>query len=101
MSFEIELEEQTITKEETKTKSKEKTDNGKVLVLHNDDENTFDHVIECLIQICKHTPQKAEESAMTVHTRGKCDVYKGDKNKLTKMMWALQIKGLLVTVEDE
>lgn len=101
MNFEIELEEETITKEETKTEVKDKTDNGKVLVLHNDDENTFDHVIECLIQICKHTPQKAEESAMLVHTRGKCDIYKGEKNKLTKIMWALQIKGLLVTIEDE
>ncbi len=101
MSFEIELEEKTITKEDTKTEVKDKTDNGKVLVLHNDDENTFDHVIECLIQVCKHTPKKAEESAMRVHTRGKCDVYKGEKNKLTKMMWALQIKGLLVSVEDE
>jgi ATP-dependent Clp protease adaptor protein ClpS len=101
MSFEIELEEDVITKEEVKTEAKDKTDDGKILVLHNDDENTFDHVEECLIKICKHTPQRAKESAVIVHTRGKCDIYKGNKNKLTKMMWALQIKGLLVTIEDE
>lgn len=91
----------TATKTKDKAKVKEKKDNGKVLLLHNDDENTFDHVINSLVQICKHTPQKAEESAFVVHTKGKCEVYKGDKSKLTKMMWALQLKGLIASVEDE
>ena len=31
----------------------EVTDRQK-LVLHNDDINTFDHVIDCLVRICKH-----------------------------------------------
>jgi len=99
--FEIEIEEDVVTKSDTKTDTDDKTDNGKVLILHNDDINSFEHVIKCLIEICKHTPEKAQESAMIVHTRGKCDIYKGEKNKLTKMMWALQIKGLLVSIEDE
>ena len=101
MSVEIEYEEDVITQDETKTEVEDKTSNGKTLVLHNDDENTFDHVECCLIEICKHTPQKARESAMTVHTKGKCDVYKGADNKLKKMLWALQIKGLSVTIEND
>jgi len=100
MKSEREFKEDVITKEEIKTEVNDKTDDGKVLVLHNDDENTFEHVESCLIKICKHTPGRAKDSAVTVHTRGKCDVYKGATNKLKKMMWAMQIKGLLVTIED-
>lgn len=100
MNLDIKFEEDVITQDETKTEVKDKTDDGKILVLHNDDENTFEHVESCLIQICKHTPGRAKESAIMVHTRGKCDVYKGTSNKLKKMMWAMQIKGLLVTIED-
>ena len=100
MNLDIKFEEDVITQDETKTEVKDKTDDGKILVLHNDDENTFEHVESCLIQICKHTPGRAKESAVMVHTRGKCDVYKGTDNKLKKMMWAMQIKGLLVTIED-
>ena len=38
------------------------------LVLHNDDVNTFDFVIECLIEICKHTLEQAEQCTILVHT---------------------------------
>jgi len=100
MNLKIELEEDVITKEKIKTEVNDKTDDGKVLVLHNDDENTFEHVESCLMQICKHTIEMATNAAITVHTRGRCDVYKGAENKLKKMLWAMQIKGLLVTIED-
>ena len=32
-------------------------DTGFVIILYNDDVNTFDHVITCLIKYCKHTPR--------------------------------------------
>jgi len=41
------------------------------LVLHNDDVNTFDFVIECLIEICKHTIEKDEKCTILVHYKGK------------------------------
>lgn len=47
------------------------------IVLYNDDVNTFDHVIEALIQSCDHTPLQAEQCAMLVHYKGKCTVKSG------------------------
>ena len=42
------------------------------IILHNDDVNTFDHVINCLIRYCDHTLEQAEQCAYIVHYRGKC-----------------------------
>mgnify|MGYP001545772467 CR=1 FL=1 len=47
------------------------------LVLHNDDVNTFDWVIECLIRICKHNATQAEQLTLLVHFKGKAHVKKG------------------------
>jgi ATP-dependent Clp protease adaptor protein ClpS len=46
------------------------------LLLYNDDVNSFDHVIECLMRICKHQPEQAEQCALIVHFKGKCVVKK-------------------------
>ena len=47
------------------------------IILHNDDVNTFDHVINCLIRYCDHTPEQAEQCAHIVHYNGKCTVKTG------------------------
>ncbi|MDB4015050.1 MAG: ATP-dependent Clp protease adaptor ClpS [Flavobacteriaceae bacterium] len=47
------------------------------IILHNDDVNTFDHVINCLIRYCDHTLEQAEQCAYIVHYRGKCTVKTG------------------------
>lgn len=55
------------------------------LVLHNDDVNTFDFVIECLIEICKHTLEQAEQCTILVHYKGKCTVKTGSMELLKPM----------------
>jgi ATP-dependent Clp protease adaptor protein ClpS len=52
------------------------------IVLHNDDVNTFDHVIETLIYVCEHLPEQAEQCAIIVHHKGKCTVKTGVYNDL-------------------
>jgi len=52
------------------------------IVLHNDDVNTFDHVIDTLIYACEHTPEQAEQCAMLVHYKGKCTVKTGVYDEL-------------------
>ncbi|WKV12743.1 ATP-dependent Clp protease adaptor ClpS [Marivirga harenae] len=47
------------------------------LIVYNDDINTFDHVINTLIKVCKHSPEQAEQCTLLVHYKGKCAVKKG------------------------
>ncbi|UTW68291.1 ATP-dependent Clp protease adaptor ClpS [bacterium SCSIO 12643] len=74
-------------------------DDGKILILHNDDYNTFDHVIKCLVEICDHSGIQAEQCAYIVHYNGKCDVMHGEMSKLEMCCRLLRLKGLSATVE--
>jgi len=64
------------------------------LVLYNDDVNTFDFVIESLIEVCKHTLEQAEQCTMLVHYKGKCTVKTGDMEMLMPMHKKLLGRGL-------
>ena len=52
------------------------------IVLYNDDVNTFDHVINSLIEACDHTPVQAEQCSLIVHYNGKCTVKTGEYKEL-------------------
>jgi ATP-dependent Clp protease adaptor protein ClpS len=69
------------------------------LVLHNDEVNTFDFVIESLIKICEHTVEQAEQCTYLVHYKGKCDVKSGSTAYLRPMRHALVDRGLTATIE--
>lgn len=72
----------------------EETDFESKLVLHNDDVNTFDFVIACLINVCGHTLEQAEQCTMLVHYKGKCTVKTADKETLMPMHQKLLSLGL-------
>lgn len=65
-----------------------------VIVLFNDDVNTFDHVIDTLVKVCDHEPIQAEQCALIVHHNGKCDVKTGSFKDLEPMCTALLNAGL-------
>lgn len=69
------------------------------LILWNDDVNTFEHVIQSLIEICKHSPEQAEQCALLVHTKGKCDVKSGGFDYLRPMAEALIDRGINATID--
>jgi ATP-dependent Clp protease adaptor protein ClpS len=71
----------------------------KCLILHNDEVHTFDYVIECLIEICEHTTEQAEQCTYLVHYKGKCDVKSGSFEILRPMRHGLIDKGLNATIE--
>ncbi len=62
--------------------TKELKEDLKELILYNDDVNTFDFVIETLVDVCEHDPLQAEQCAMVVHYNGKCSVKSGSFNEL-------------------
>jgi ATP-dependent Clp protease adaptor protein ClpS len=64
------------------------------IILYNDDVNTFDHVIETLISVCKHTAEQAEQCAILVHYKGKCTVKTGSLDELIPQCSLLLEAGL-------
>ncbi|MFA5300964.1 MAG: ATP-dependent Clp protease adaptor ClpS [Lutibacter sp.] len=72
----------------------EKEVNQHEIVLFNDDVNTFDFVIDCLIEICDHTAEQAEQCALLVHYKGKCAVKTGEYNELKPRCTQLLTRGL-------
>ena len=52
------------------------------IILFNDDVNTFEWVIECLVNYCGHEQLQAEQCATIVHYNGKCSVKKGEFDTL-------------------
>jgi ATP-dependent Clp protease adaptor protein ClpS len=68
------------------------------LIVFNDDVNTFDYVIEVLVDICEHEPEQAEQCTMIIHYKGKCAVKKGSFDEMASMRNALCQRGLSAEV---
>lgn len=85
-----------ISQEEQLVEVLEETGNEfeKSLVVYNDDFNTFDHVIETLIRVCKHTSEQAEQCTWLIHYKGKCAVKQGEYDKLKPMKDAICEAGI-------
>ena len=64
------------------------------LIVFNDDFNTFDHVIQTLIKVCKHTMEQAEQCTWIIHHKGKCSVKEGSFNQLRPMRHAICDAGI-------
>ena len=69
------------------------------LIVWNDEINSFDWVITTLIEICGHTPEQAEQSAMIIHTKGKYAVKEGSYEFLKPMCESITERGIGATVE--
>jgi len=89
----------TITREQTSVQVEEILSKPYILILHNDDYNSFDHVINCLVKYCGHQSEQASQCAHIVHFTGKCDVKRGDHETIQKIYGKLKSNGLSVTME--
>lgn len=76
------IEEEVEVLEEVLQAEKEEVVENKDLIVLNDDYNTFEHVINTLIKVCKHTPEQAEQCTLIIHYKGKCSVKKGSYEEL-------------------
>ena len=69
------------------------------IILFNDDVNTFDFVIESLINYCGHDPIQAEQCTFLVHYAGKCDVKRGSYDDLVPICSKLLELGLSAEIQ--
>lgn len=77
----------------------EKLVDQKQLIVHNDEVNTFDWVIQSLIEICNHNPLQAEQCSLLIHYKGKASVKEGELEKLKPLKDGLTDRGLNATIE--
>ncbi len=62
--------------------NQELLDQPNELILFNDDVNTFDYVVETLIDVCEHDSHQAEQCTWIAHFKGKCGVRTGTPTEL-------------------
>jgi len=69
------------------------------LIVWNDDVNTFEWVIETLIEVCGHNAEQAEQCAYIIHYHGKYAVKNGSFEELVPQRDAIVDRGINATVE--
>jgi ATP-dependent Clp protease adaptor protein ClpS len=85
--------------EDFETDVLEEIDRSHSLIVWNDEVNTFEWVIETLVEVCGHTEEQAEQCAMIIHTHGKYAVKHGSYEDLKPMCDAIIERGIGATIE--
>ncbi len=90
-----------MVKERTKSSDqiKEQLTDKHDLILFNDEINTFEFVIETLIDVCEHDPITAEQCTLIAHFNGKCAVKSGDIEELVPLNKEMTNRGLTVAIK--
>ncbi len=69
------------------------------LVVWNDEVNTFEWVIETLMEVCGHSAEQAEQCAYIIHFQGKYAVKQGSYDELKPFCDAITERGIGATIE--
>lgn len=69
------------------------------LILHNDDENTFEHVIDSLVKHCDVCLTRAEDLTFRAHCKGAVVVLIDGSRKVNQCRRGLVEEGLNVTID--
>ena len=75
------------------------TDSYCSLIVWNDDVNTFEWVIETLIDVCGHSSEQAEQCAIIIDSKGKYAVKQGSYDILKPQCDAITERGINATVD--
>jgi ATP-dependent Clp protease adaptor protein ClpS len=82
------------------SKKKSTVKRGKYrVIVHNDDHNTFDHVIDSLMDVCGHGYLQSVQCALIVHEVKQCAVYTDTYEDCHQVHVELRKLGITVTVE--
>lgn len=69
------------------------------IIVYNDDFNTFQWVIDCFVEILKHSAQQAEQLSILIHYKGKAAVKQASLDELRPLKDALVDRGLSAVIE--
>jgi ATP-dependent Clp protease adaptor protein ClpS len=69
------------------------------LIVWNDEVNTFEWVIETLVEVCGHSTEQAEQCAYIIHFQGKYAVKQGSYDELKPQCDAITDRGIGATIE--
>jgi ATP-dependent Clp protease adaptor protein ClpS len=69
------------------------------LVVWNDEVNTFEWVIETLVEVCGHSYEQAEQCSYIIHYSGKYAVKNGTYDDLKPLCDAITERGINATIE--
>jgi ATP-dependent Clp protease adaptor protein ClpS len=69
------------------------------LIVWNDEVNTFEWVIETLMEVCGHSYEQAEQCSYIIHFHGKYAVKEGSFEELKPMCDAITERGIGATIE--
>ena len=75
------------------------TENPWSLIVWNDEVNTFEWVIETLMEVCGHSAEQAEQCAFIIHYKGKYAVKQGSYDDLKPQCDAITERGIGATLE--
>ena len=70
------------------------------LILHNDDENNYLYVMACLVKICSHEREQAEQCAVITNNVGKCQIKSGTFLEMFELKAELDSLNLKVELEE-
>ena len=68
------------------------------VILHNDNHNTYDHVVNCLIEVCGQNYLQAVQCATLVHNTSKCSIIIDTWDECEDICTELHNHGLTVTI---
>ena len=68
------------------------------VLLHDDNRITFDHVIDCLMEVCNHSYIQAVQCATITHRVGYCSIYVDNYDYCLEVSEYLCERGLTFTV---
>lgn len=88
-----------VWEKEEETVVEEKVVNSPAILIYNDDDVSFEHVIDCLMRYCEHGYEQAVQCAMIADNKGKCDVKHGEYEKLRPIWEALVDAGIPAKIE--
>lgn len=70
------------------------------IVVYNDDHNSFEWVIQCFMEVLKHSHEQSEQLSLIIHFKGRATVKTGTKSELLPLCEALLDRGLSAEIEE-